>query len=211
MTVLIFANGEINKTEWIKPYLDPASVIIAADGGAEHLRRLGTKPDILIGDLDSISSATLEDLLLSQTKVIEYPEDKDETDLELTLVYAASHFTEKIQIFGALGGRLDQTIGNILLLAHPDLDGREIEVVEERQTVWVTKSLTTITGSPGDVLSLIPLSDDVHLRETTGLRWNLEEEMLAFGLARGISNVLTSESASIVVRSGVLLCIHSHG
>lgn len=211
MTVLIFANGIIDQADWIYTNLGEASVIIAADGGVELLKRLNIKPDVLIGDLDSISTETAQELVTWETLVIDYPQDKDATDLELALLYAARHFTEKIQIFGALGGRLDQTIGNILLLAHPELDGRDIEIVERGQTAWIVKSQTKILGNPGDIVSLIPLTENVLLRETSGLRWNLKEEPLAFGFARGISNVLTSSSATITVRSGKVLCIHMHG
>lgn len=210
MTVLIFANGVIKQSDWIYPYLDQASVIIAADGGLEHLRMLDITPDVLIGDLDSVSAETSKELPSWETLVIDRPQDKDETDLELALLYAVSHYTEKIQIFGALGGRLDQTIGNVLLLAHPDLHGLDIEIVERGLRAWIVKSQTIIIGNPGDVISLIPLTDDVLLQETSGLRWDLKEEQLVFGFSRGISNVLSSGTASITVRSGKLLCIHMH-
>ncbi|MBK7178605.1 MAG: hypothetical protein IPH82_15745 [Chloroflexi bacterium] len=54
MTVFVFANGDIERTEWIRPLLPQAAFIIAADGGTRHLFALQTPPDLVIGDMDSI-------------------------------------------------------------------------------------------------------------------------------------------------------------
>jgi thiamine pyrophosphokinase len=207
MTTCIFANGEIDLLEWIRPYLEQANMIIAADGGVEHLSRLGFEPDVLIGDLDSITADTRMSLS-SEVTLLEHPVDKDETDLELALLYAAQNSAQKILVFGAFGGRLDQTIGNILLLAHPALDNRDIELIAQGQRAWLVSSETTIRGIPGDLVSLIPLNSDVQVEETTGLRWNLQGDTLMFGYARGISNELTSECATVTLQAGTLLCVH---
>jgi len=65
-----------------------------------------------------------------------------------------------------------------------------------------------IDGEIGDTVSLIPLGGDVHLQKTSGLQWPLVDEILTFGLARGVSNVMVQRQATISVVSGTLLCIH---
>jgi len=62
--------------------------IIAVDGGANELRRRGIIPNVIIGDMDSISQSTLNYFKDKGVKVVTYPHEKDETDLELALVYA---------------------------------------------------------------------------------------------------------------------------
>lgn len=210
MSVLIFANGQIEQVEWIRPFLDRATAVIAANGGTRHLRRLNHPPDILIGDQDSLSDDLKTWLAAGKTTFITHPAHKDETDLELALLYAVSHFSERILILGALGGRLDQTLANISLLAHPKLEGRQIDLITERERAWLISNHGVVNGRQGDTLSLLPLGGNVTIHATQGLQWPLQNEALTFGLARGISNIMTADAASITVRRGHLLCVHTY-
>lgn len=210
MNVLIFANGVIADPTWVTPYFETAVVVIAADGGTRHLLALGRPPDVVIGDMDSLSVETEEMIRASGAATFQYPRSKDETDLELALLYAIDRYPGiDILIFGAMGGRLDQTLANILLLAHPALDGRCVRLVEGRETAWLVDHETTIDGAPGDTVSLIPLDGTVHVFATEGLRWPLREDHLDFGPARGVSNEMTADRASVRLSSGRLLCIHT--
>lgn len=208
MPVLLFANGEIEDVEWIRPFLENAPVIIAADGGTRHLYQLGTPPQVVVGDMDSLTADLRRWLEAFDVQFITHPPAKDETDLELALLFARQYGRE-IYLFGALGGRLDQTLGNIFLLAHPALHGVDILLMAERERAWLVDGQCEITGEPGDVVSLVPLGGDVVVGRTEGLRWPLVEETLAFGPARGISNELTAVTATVEVTSGKLLCIHA--
>lgn len=209
MTVLIFANGIIEDVEWIRPYLTNATIIIAADGGTSHLYRLNYAPDVIIGDQDSLEDEHRQWLKQSGIQFTTYPTAKDETDLELALLYAAEHFDEEILVFGTLGGRLDHMLANILLLTHPQLNGRSVKLITANETAWIVTYKTTIHGAVGDTLSLIPLGGDAHIKTTSGLQWPLNEDVLTFGLARGISNILTHPTATLELHSGTLLCIHT--
>lgn len=208
-TVLIFANGVLEETDWIEPYLDRATAIIAADGGLRYLLALGRPPDVLIGDLDSLPEGVEDTLSESGIEVIRHPAAKNETDLELALLLAKRRFPDAtILIFGGIGGRLDQTLANILLLAHPDLLGHPICFVEPREMAWLITDEGEIRGRVGHTVSLIPLGGRARVAETSGLRWPLRDETLQFGPARGVSNVMTAERATVSLASGLLLCIH---
>lgn len=224
MTILIFANGDMDEAaEWMAPYLKASSTVIAADGGARHLRALGQRPDVVIGDLDSFPAEVRDEDEAAGSRFIEYPAAKDETDLELALLYAVEQGDdaggegerEPILIFAGLGGRLDQIFANVLLLMHPALRGWPIRFVTRYQQIWLVgadgPATTEITGQVGDTVSLIPLSGDVHVAMTSGLKWTLEDERLAFGPARGLSNVMVEEAATVSVASGYLLVVHSDG
>jgi len=211
MSVLVFANGIIGDVDWIRPYLERAEAIIAADGGGIHLDRLEVRPDVGIGDMDSLDGAVLDDWGEAGTTDVRYATEKDETDLELALLYAVERYGGDVLVFGALGGRLDQMLANILLLAHPAFVGRRVELVEPGQRAWLVRGWTEIEGSPGELVSLIPLSGDVLIRRTTGLKWRLQDEMLRFGPARGVSNVMIADTAVVQVESGILLCVHLRG
>ena len=207
MTVLLFANGDLDEIEWIRPYLASATAVIAADGGTNHLWRLGYLPDTVVGDMDSLSQQAKQWLLAADIPLLQAPVDKDETDLELALLHAAAKYNEEILIFAAFGGRLDQTLANILLLAHPSLADIHIELLTPNERAWLTTADSEIRGEVGDTVSLIPLGGDVWVRQTRGLQWPLENEWLTFGPARGVSNTLSAPVASVSITSGTLLCL----
>lgn len=209
MSVLIFANGDLKSSEWLKPYLHNATAIIAADGGARHVLGLSYTPDVLIGDLDSLASGVKELLMSKSTLILSHDAEKDETDLELALLYAARIYEEEILVFAGLGGRLDQMFANILLLMHPELRRPNISFKTRYQRIWLIAEEATIDGEKGDTVSLIPLGGDVHVAATEGLRWPLRDEVLTFGLARGVSNEMETDIASVRVRTGHLMCVHT--
>lgn len=207
---LIFANGVLESTAWLTPYVMQARAVIAADGGLRHLLALDHQPDILIGDLDSLPEGAEDALDGGEVEIVRFPRAKDETDLELALLHAIERFPDSaVLIAGGFGGRIDHTLANIMLLAHPAFIGRAIYFVEEGQTAWLINDETTIIGRPGDVVSLIPLGGDVVVAETIGLRWPLVNETLSLGPARGMSNEMTAARAQIRIAGGLLLCVHT--
>lgn len=208
MTIFVFANGDVERTEWIRPLLPQAAFIIAADGGTRHLFALRQPPDVVIGDMDSVPPEVMAWLKNTAARLITHPAAKDETDLELALLLALEH-DGPIWVFGALGGRLDQTLANILLLAHPALHGRKVRLVNEYERAWLVEGETKVHGRAGDIVSLIPLDGDVTIEATTGLEWPLRDEVLAFGPARGVSNVMTEDTAEVRLMAGRLLCVHT--
>lgn len=207
-TALIFANGDLRRPEEIRRMALGGELIIAADGGLCHIQSLGLIPNLLIGDLDSV---TPEQILWARevgAEVRQFPIDKDETDLELALLAAANVGCQKLIIFGALGGRLDQTLSNIFLLHLPDLADLDARIVDGNEEVILVRNSVRLTGKPGEIVSLLPLSPIVRGITTTGLQYPLQDESMVFYRSRGISNIMASETASVEVLSGILICIH---
>jgi thiamine pyrophosphokinase len=215
---LVFANGDLNDGPAVQAAVAtagravPAPLVIAADGGARNALACNLIPDLVIGDFDSLTEAELRMLEAQGAAIERHPPEKDATDLELVLLAAASHGCNPIHILGGVGDRLDQTIANIYLLGLPQLQHCEVRLVAGKQTVWLGHPGTTfVNGTPGDTLSLIPLSGAARAITTEGLYYQLRGETLTFGPARGISNVLTAPQASITFTAGILLLIHTLG
>lgn len=208
MTTLIFANGEIDALDWVRPYLAEASWVVAADGGSRFLFMLEHLPDVTVGDLDSVSAEIKRWLRDGGCKIITFPPEKDEIDLELTLHYVVERCEDPILIFGASGGRLDQSIANLLLLAQPDFIDRDIRLVEQYQSAFVTRTVARFNAKAGDTISLVPLGGDALIANSENLKWPLHDSTLRWSYARGISNVMTGDRASVTVADGTLLCIH---
>ena len=126
-------------------------------------------------------------------------------------MYAARRGATSITVLAALGGRLDQTIANILLLALPELHGVEATIVDGPQAALLVQGggeLRVVAGQPGDTLSLLPIGGDAAGVTVSGVEWPLQGSTLELGPARGVSNVLTSPRAVIRLDSGMLLCVH---
>ncbi len=215
MRVLILANGDAPDPELAHQYADWADLVLAADGGGRHALSLDLQPDLVIGDMDSSSPAERERLEAGGARFIVHPPAKDETDLELALRHAVEREADEIVVLAALGGRLDQTIANVLLLSLPELIGRDVRLVagpqpEEyaRLTACLVRDRATIQGRPGDLVSLIPLGGEARGVTTEGLKYPLSDDPLPFGPALGVSNELNAPQARIKVRDGLLLCIH---
>lgn len=210
---LIFANGDVNDGPMVRRALEDSSdaLIIAADGGARVAGTYGLPVQAVIGDMDSLSPAELAALAL-HAEVLRYPEEKNETDLELALIYAVEHGATWIRIVGAVGDRLDQTLSNVYLMALPVLRGCDVRMVAGKQETWLIETGThTIEGAAGDTVSLIPLSGTARGLRTDGLYYPLRDEALFFGPARGVSNVMRGARATVTLREGALLVVHTLG
>jgi len=209
MRAIVFANG-IYQDPIREPAIQPGDLVIAADGGSQHCLDLGITPDVLIGDLDSTDPALAQSWKAAGVEIIRYPEDKDQTDLELALMLSQRRGVDEILVYGAAGGRLDMTFGNLTLLAHPDLQ-IPTTLICGREEVHLLKPETTLflDGTPGDIVSLIPLQTDGALVTTSGLKFPLEKEILAYGTTRGISNLLIENKAEIQLGAGLLAVVHT--
>lgn len=206
---IIIANGRLEEPPDLSNLILPSSLIIAVDGGVHNAITLGIQPNILIGDFDSIGQEELIKFQAKGVHVLQYPPRKDETDLELALLYAASHKVMQALILGALGARWDMSVANILLAANPRFMDIDIRFLDGTQELFLlkTREKSKITGRPGDTLSLIPLAGDVYGISTHGLEYPLKDESLQFGTGRGVSNVFSQEQVEITYKRGLLLCI----
>lgn len=208
MYVVVIANAPALDAAPFAAQIRSAAYVIAADGGALPLLQLGVLPQVVIGDMDSLDEAALERLTSSGTALHRFRRDKDETDLELALVYAAAIGASVIDVIGALGGRWDHTLANVALLALPELQGRKVRLLADKQTLTLVRDAALIEGHVGDTVSLIPLAGAVHGITTRGLQYPLHNATLSFERARGVSNVLLAPPGEVRIGSGLLLLVH---
>ena len=212
MRTVIFANGVLNNLQDVHDIILPDDLIIAADGGMAHCRALGIKPSILIGDLDSLDPDYLKSLQISGIEIISYPINKDHTDLELALRKALDLGSDEILVLGALGARWDMTIANLLLPAASEFFRVTIRLIDGHQEIILLRGRGELTfnGKKGDMLSIVPLGRDAYGVTLRGLEYPLEDDVLKSGATRGISNVLIDDTATVYLKKGLLLCIHTY-
>ncbi|MCS6846247.1 MAG: thiamine diphosphokinase [Anaerolineae bacterium] len=219
MRIVIIANGDPPAQEEVARWLDGGATLICADGGARTALALGLAPAHVIGDFDSLSEDDLRELERRGAQLHRYPARKDETDLELALLFAArsARVGERVEIIvlGARGGRLDHELANMLLLAMPALKCADVSLAHGRERVFLIDARDrpaqlVLRGSAGDTVSLLPFGGDAHGIRTAGLEYPLHDESLFVGPARGVSNVMLGEAATVSLRQGMLLCVVIH-
>lgn len=210
MRIVVVASGTLMPGD--DACLEGADVVIAADGGAAALDRLGLRPDRLVGDLDSADPALVGRLEESGARVDRHPVDKEASDTELAVRAAVDEGAERIDLLGATGGlRLDHELANLLLLADQAFAGVELQAIVGGTTVRAVHGgqQLALRGDPGDLVTLLPIGGDAGGVSATGLRWPLDSATLAMGGSRGLSNVVVAPGASVRLGSGVLLVVET--
>lgn len=209
MRTIIFINGELREPDRIQTLLRADDRLIGADGGTRHILALGRMPDLVVGDLDSLAPETLAELIHAGVPVERHPVHKDQTDLELAIECALRDGAAEVVLVGATGGRLDQTLANVLILAQREWPVI-LRLVDGAQEATLLRGPTTATlkAAPGDTVSAIPLSNEVTGISYHGLAYPLENATLRLGSTRGISNVAeVAEEVTISLATGLLLLV----
>lgn len=207
--IFVIAGGPVENREFLKLQVEALRPmeLICADGGARHLDALGLTPDVIIGDMDSLSSEILTRCEQRGSRILRYPQAKDETDTQLALDYALKSLPDEILIFGGLGGRLDHTLANISLLVRAAEVGTPTKLADEWCEVFVIVRHAEIEGIPGQTVSFFPLSSAVSGITLAGFEYPLSGGTMEIGAPYGISNRLIAERGAISIASGYLLAI----
>ncbi len=207
MRAIIVAGGEADLTQ-LKNEIELGlhDLLIAADSGADHIIDAGFMPDIIIGDLDSVSA----DRKKLASQIIEYPAEKDFTDAEAAFDKAVSSGASDIIIYGATGRRLDHFMGNLSLLIKSDNLGISCCIADRHNRICLISSSVTLHRADcfGKYISIIPIDDNVNIT-LTGFKYPLLNYHLTRDNALGVSNELATDTAEITLNSGRILLIES--
>jgi thiamine pyrophosphokinase len=203
---LIIAGGKPVKPTLAERFDEP-DWIVAADSGLDQANRLGLRPDLVIGDMDSVQPASLASAERAGIEIKRYPEDKDATDLELAIDAAAAAGFSRATIIGGTGGRMAHTMANTMLL----LQERTIELdwLTSRARITALRSgqEKAYPETDGPLLSVLAIGGPARCH-STGLKWPLDDAPLIPGSTRGISNEIVDSSATVRVSGGQALLIH---
>lgn len=208
---VIFLNGDKTDVSRAKKLIDKNTLVIGCDGGTQHAINLGLTPHVILGDMDSISGKLKKELEDKKVKLIQFPTKKDNTDAELTLMYAIKQGCNEIILTGILGTRIDHLLTTIHMLANPKFKNIQICIIEGDQEMHVVRKKIKLTGKKGDIISLIPLNGDAIGITTKNLAYSLQSEILLSYNTRGVSNIMTKNVAEISLKKGVLLIIQQKG
>jgi thiamine pyrophosphokinase len=185
---------------------DP-TFVIAADSGLDEAFRIGLIPNLVVGDMDSVSPDALQRAADRGIAIERHPVAKDATDLELAIDAAAAAGYEQATIIGGTGGRMAHTLANAMLL----LEERSIALDWRTSRATITAlrkgESHTYRQADGSLLSVLAVGESARC-ESIGLRWPLQERPLAPGSTRGISNEIIADVARVTVMGGQVLTVH---
>lgn len=198
--------------------VDDDSFIVAADSGLDHAVAAGLYPDVLVGDLDSITAAGRMWAYEHAAEIEEHAPDKDLTDTELAIARALQvpNVHDLLLLRGSAtpgDERLDHLLGVILALSHPSLaaldnvramfDTTELRVLHPGR-------IATLDMEPGQQFSLLALHGPCTGVTVNGARWPLDNATLTASEARGLSNEASlspDSKTEVSVQTGVLTVV----
>ena len=169
-------------------------VIVATDGAADKLLKIGIEPSIIIGDLDSIERDNHP-----ERKIIYLP-NQDQSDFQKALHYLAQNQLLPTIVFGIGGGFIDHILYNINIIAE-----NECSFYSPPLIGYVLKehAVSNLVLTPNTKISLLAMTK-AKVR-TLGLNWELNDETLQFPGNNSCFNRTVSENITIEVLEGKLL------
>jgi len=209
MKAVIVCSGSIEDYDYHRSFFDGSPMVICVDGGARHLRKLGIFPHVMIGDFDSVSKDDYEYFKDLGVVDIRYPSQKDMTDTELALEYAADKGVNSIILLGCLSTRFDHSLSNIFLLKKMSEKNIDCIIANEYNEIQLVKHHIVLKNETNVKLTVLPLTDSVEGITTKGLLYPLDNDTIKLGSSRGVSNEFASEIAEIYIKKGLLLVIKS--
>ncbi len=208
--VILVANGDLEDLAFYKDLVKADDYIICVNGGCGYALAMGLKPDLVIGDMDSLNGGDQKKIRELDLKFIKHPSAKDKSDLELAIDRAVEMKPGDIMIIGALGGdRADHAFINMLLLYIPLQHNIPAKIVDRNQDIFLIKDKAIIEGKSGDYFSLFALTGEAGGIITEGLQFPLEGGTLHFASTLGLSNELAGSKAAVSLENGLLLAIHN--
>lgn len=213
MRCLIITGGTIQSEFAIKYIKEKMwDYIVCADAGMKFCHEAGITPNLILGDFDSVDEESYEYFkTVCPERMERFPTHKDETDTELALLRAIEAGADAITMIGATGTRLDHVMGNIQMLKLA-LD-REVscQIVDAHNRIRMVQGEAVLEKADqfGTYVSLLPFTPEVRGITLKGFAYEVEDFTLVSGIARGVSNELETETATITCKDGILLVIES--
>lgn len=198
---VVFCNGIIASYDYLKNRDYKDMLLICADGGLRHMKRLGLIPDVIIGDNDSWGEMYPE-----TSRVIKCPPEKDYTDTQRCIDYAIECGCADIEIIGGLGGRRDHEFSHYCLLAYGLGRGVNIKITDEHNEIWMVNKSFVLKKSEKKYVSFFPFGGCVEGFSVSGLKYSAENIKLKCDLVQASSNEFdVNDVAEVKFKSGRLL------
>lgn len=209
MKVVIVSGGKQPSKDLLMNELEDCDFIICADSGANCLYKYDIKPNILLGDFDSINKEVFEYYNNNCPNVIKYPREKDFTDTELALSEALKLCIDEVVFLGCTGTRLDHLFGNMGLILRCVENGIKAYIKDDNNTIFIIDKTSVLTGEKGEMFSIQAYMNEVKDLCIDGAKYPLHNYNLKFGDPRTISNEFLDGNVKISFKKGHVIVFKS--
>lgn len=207
---LIVLGGQAPSPDFLRKVAAECDYVLCADSGLDAALEAGIAIDAAIGDFDSAKPTSVEWMKRQGIPHIVYPTIKDDTDGMACSRYILEKKPTQVVFCGAGGGRIDHYLANFQLLVFLQKHGVDACIRQEDMTAWAVDGRRVVSGTPGDLLSVLQMTADLQL-SLSGLFYPLDHYDVELGVPIGVSNVLTEPQAIITVHRGWALVVHYPG
>lgn len=231
---VVVSAAEIKNYEKISSYLQSDDYFVVCDGGLNHCKPLGIKPDLIVGDFDSFDKAELPlptatppssgDRPLGASwsqgdgssgsngdrppEIIQLPWEKDDTDTFYAVKEALKRGFTQFLLLGVIGQRFDHSLVNISVLLYLKEQDAQATIVDDYSEMQLVGTEPVRVSKDCANFSLMCVAGDVSGVTVTGAKWSLDNAQIKTSYQYGISNqVEAPEGAVVCVREGVLLLV----
>lgn len=206
MKCLIIASGNLESMDIVDG--DSYDYIICADGGTDHIVKTNLIPDLIIGDMDSISVEAREFISKNKIPIMKFPSEKNMTDLELAIEKAYSLSCRHIDLVGATGTRLDHTLANIFLLYKMEELSISGSIIDKNNKLSLLNKDKKVFDEGYRYISIVPITMEGVRVSLIGMKYPLNNHLIEFASTLGVSNELLGQG-EIKLHSGLGLVIKS--
>lgn len=203
MKFTVISGAPKSNVDFIKANVDRESFIIAADSGYLYCIKAGIMPKLIIGDFDSSKRPVFH------CDIITLPKEKDDTDTFYCVKEACKRGAKEIEIFAAVGSRLDHTYSNLMCLEYCRKKGVAASIINEKNKAFITENSVNLKNDYYKYFSVFSLSEK-SVVSISGAKYNLDDAEVDFATSLGVSNEFAEDTASIEIKSGKLLVILSN-
>lgn len=207
MKGIIISGGKAPSLELLSTYLKDKYLIIASDSGADVTLKYNLEPNLIVGDLDSISKEAYDYYRSRNFKFIKFNPEKDFTDTELAIEEAIRLGANEILLFGCTGTRIDHVLANLGLVVDYYEKGVNIKLIDDNNEIFPTKKSMHLKGNKGDTFSLQAFRENVSKLSIRNSKYELLNYDLKAGSPLTVSNEFLDEDVYIDFESGILLII----
>lgn len=205
MKALLVSGGKISDFEILNNIGKNVDYILCADGGTDYCLKADLLPNIIVGDLDSITEFSLKIVKKKEIPIKKFPIKKDSTDTELAIDYLIQKGFKDITILGAIGSRIDHTLANIFLLNKLKSENIAGRIIDSHNIIYLVDDELTINNKSNCYISIIPISDNGAIVSLEGFEYALCKEKLKFSSTLGISNRIKGSQGYIKIHKGICL------
>lgn len=205
MKGIIISSGSIKNYKLLESIARTQDFVLCADGGVDHILQTSILPDLVLGDLDSISRSGLKLIKDKNIPIEKHPSIKDSTDTELAVDYLIEKGFKDITLMGVTGSRQDHTMANIFLLNYLHERKIKAKIVDDNNIIYLIDNYIELEFKKNYYVSIVPITNNGAVISLDGFYYNLREQKIDFGSTIGISNKIIDNKGIIKIDQGKIL------